>query len=484
MNRQQLRVLVVDGDREGYEGLIELLRDRFGYIVDTLPGPRQTSEVLTEDQGNYDVALVDDTYVAAPTRTSGSSGVALLKEIKSRYPYIEIIIFSSGESRARIGVDVLFPDAYRYLVKPANVEELEPLIRRAAEYSRLKGVAREKKTLERLMDTSTALLSGRDLEGILDTILEGVRAIGFDRVRLYLLSADKLFMIGRTEVIEDTNRQRDRVNPSMFRNGVRAALCLPLSLRGKRIGVMWIHYDQPHHFPDSEIEALQLYVNQAAIAYDGARRIKELEYMRRAAEALAGVAELPEVLMQIVQSAREVLRADTAFIYWGLFIRYEEELSSYQLVTLIESGLDYARIPDRAGELEDLFRRLFHRSQQITVSRLPSRRDGGLYLAIYAFSETGLMNQYVVACGQRQYIQADLEGYNTCAPKTVGHGHSVAEHLAETVNFAALAYGLTGADLEAVTTWAKFYPQNSGETLKVTIAQLYETTLMFTFQGT
>jgi hypothetical protein len=76
---------------------------------------------------------------------------------------------------------------------------------------------------------------------------------------------------------------------------------------------MWLHYSQPHyHFSETEIEALLLYVNQAVIAYDGTRRMKELEYMREAAEALASVAELPQVLKQIVQNARKILRADSA----------------------------------------------------------------------------------------------------------------------------------------------------------------------------
>lgn len=120
---------------------------------------------------------------------------------------------------------------------------------------------------------------------------------------------------GEPEVIEDTLKQRERINPSMIRRGIRAALCFPFSLEGDRIGVMWFHYDHPRHFSPSEVQAIQIYVNQAAIAYDGARRIKELEYMRTAADALAGVAELREVLKQIAQSARELLQADAAIIW-------------------------------------------------------------------------------------------------------------------------------------------------------------------------
>ena len=78
---------------------------------------------------------------------------------------------------------------------------------------------------------------------------------------------------------------------------------------------MWFHYDRSHTFPTSEIEAIQLYVNQAVIAYDNARWIKELEHMRQVAESLASVAGLDAVLNQIVRSAQVVLQADSAVIW-------------------------------------------------------------------------------------------------------------------------------------------------------------------------
>lgn len=120
---------------------------------------------------------------------------------------------------------------------------------------------------------------------------------------------------GTPEIIVDSENDRDRVNPSVFWRKIAAALCLPLILKDETIGVMWFHYGEPRCFSQAEIDAGQLYANQAALAYDSARRIKELEHMRRAAEALAGAAGLAEVLNQIVLSAREVLQADSAAIW-------------------------------------------------------------------------------------------------------------------------------------------------------------------------
>lgn len=125
----------------------------------------------------------------------------------------------------------------------------------------------------------------------------------------------KVMRSGTMEVIEETCAQAGRVNPGLLSRQIGAALCLPVSLEGQPIGVMWFNYHQSRHFSKAEIEAAQLYVNQAAIAYDSARRIRELEHMRQAAEALAGAAGRQEVLTQIVRSAREVLQADSAIIW-------------------------------------------------------------------------------------------------------------------------------------------------------------------------
>ncbi|MFZ0546491.1 MAG: GAF domain-containing protein, partial [Candidatus Promineifilaceae bacterium] len=75
-------------------------------------------------------------------------------------------------------------------------------------------------------------------------------------------------------------------------------------------------------------------VNQASIAYDSARRLEESEHMRQAAEALAGVATLSEVLTQIVLSAREVLRADSTAIW-----TYDDFRDKFILESSLAAGI-------------------------------------------------------------------------------------------------------------------------------------------------
>lgn len=113
----------------------------------------------------------------------------------------------------------------------------------------------------------------------------------------------------------DAQKHPKVVNPAMLNDGVRAAACVPFDLGGHTIGVMWLHYKQPRRFLPTETEALRLYVNKAAIAYDNARRMQELGRLRLAAEKLASVVGVQEVLQQIVVSAREVLEAASAVIW-------------------------------------------------------------------------------------------------------------------------------------------------------------------------
>lgn len=129
-----------------------------------------------------------------------------------------------------------------------------------------------------------------------------------------------------------TQAAANEVHPRIIEQGTKAAACLPLLLRDRAIGVLWIQFREVHPFSEAEQQALQVYASQAAIAYDNARRMQELEHLRKAAEALAGALEPSQVLQQIVESAREVLQADSSAIWSYDNVRNQfipEELVAY-----------------------------------------------------------------------------------------------------------------------------------------------------------
>jgi DNA-binding NtrC family response regulator len=198
MRGQPLRVLLVDDEASLREPLAKYLRRECGYYVDTAANGEEALARIEGAQGQYDVALVDNLLMPGPDLEPEPLGIKLMAEIKALYPHIEFILFTAWGMDS--GLEALRAGAYRYVRKPFNVEELAVMIEHAAEYQRLKGVAQEKQILEQLIETSTALLGGGGLQDVLDTILREVQAIGFDRVRLYLLSEDGQTMVGEAQV--------------------------------------------------------------------------------------------------------------------------------------------------------------------------------------------------------------------------------------------------------------------------------------------
>lgn len=208
------------------------------------------------------------------------------------------------------------------------------------------------KKLRSLFNASMALISSDDAQDVLQDIVEKAPAAAdASWVRIILIDdshgawrqftggtdkslelkeaarangiSAKVMRTGKPVVIEDTERERERLNPLLLEQGVGAALCFPFTPRGKTIGVMWINYDAPRHFRKLELNALQLYVKQAAIAYDRARRVEELQRLHDAAKAVSRAFNLAQdnqtvvqrVLRTIVDEAARMFQADFSAVW-------------------------------------------------------------------------------------------------------------------------------------------------------------------------
>jgi DNA-binding response OmpR family regulator len=189
--------------------------------------------------------------------------------------------------------------------------------------------------------------------------------------------------------------------------------------------------------------------------------------------------EGPQALLQAVEWAfdRHVR------INWDLFIRWDEQerLSFPHLATLIEPDLDSVRLPDRAIELEDLFRKLFYEKSQITIGRLLWHKEGRTCTAVFAYSLEGGSEQRIVTCGLRLQIEQEIARYKEFAPKG-GTGSTLAA-FAETMHFATIAYALPEADLEQVQTFEAFYQMSKVRQVREALRHLFQTTLAAWHQG-
>jgi PAS domain S-box-containing protein len=308
MTQDQLRVLLVDDEASLREPLARFLREKHFYIVDVAADGQEAMIRLSESERFYQVALIDDLLPPSANEEPRPYGIELLGKIKSASPQTEVIIFTGwGMDRA---LEALRAGAFRYLAKPFNPDELAITLPLAAEYQRLKGDAREKQILAQLMETSAALLSSQNEQEVLDRILQGIQAIGYDRARLYLLSDTGESLIGRSQVgmdrrfvgvtwhvSEDRHMQQviaDRcshvfkrkdgmpVHSEEFlgKEGVEEWGCVPLISKAKVIGKVSV--DNKHsHRPIllQELTPIALFASQAAAAIELNRQKNQLEWL-------------------------------------------------------------------------------------------------------------------------------------------------------------------------------------------------------------
>lgn len=184
--------------------------------------------------------------------------------------------------------------------------------------------------------------------------------------------------------------------------------------------------------------------------------------------------------IEAITEAVERVFADHIQINWQLDIRWPQDLSlsSAHLVSLIEPELENIYLSSRMEELEDLFSMLFHDSYQINIQRLFTAGKSKASLAVYAFSEAGLLSRYVVVCGLREAVQREAAAHHRFASKTATEGSTAkAGSLCETTHYGVVAYTLTNAQLEEVETLAEFYRRNQPEAIVNVMNYLFSYTL-------
>jgi GAF domain-containing protein/CheY-like chemotaxis protein len=413
MNDQPLRVLLVDDETSLREPLATYLRREHSYYVDTAASGKETLARIEGAQGQYDVALIDDLLMPTPDCEPEPLGIRLMTEIKACYPHIEFIIFTGWGMHSAI--EALRAGAYRYIRKPFDIEELAVMIEHAAEYQRLKGVAREKQILEQLMQTSAALLRGRDLHDVLDTILRGVQTIGFDRVRLYLLSQDAQTMVGQAQVgletefiglelpvAEDVYVQAMLADPrprvfarednkpvpyeqKLAKEEINQWACVPLLLRGEVIGKLSADNKfSKRPITEAELEPIALFASQAAAAIENAhliareqeatqkaeQRARNLEAIQKVSTAISSLHELDEILDATCRAAVELFGVEHS----GLVLFEPDKARGQVVAEYPDLGTRGLEIPVRGVPAEE---RLTTSQEPLIISDVPGEPSLG-----------------------------------------------------------------------------------------------------------
>jgi len=111
-------ILIVDDELIVRESIGDWLKDA-GYQVATAASGEEALEMI--EKQDFSVMVVD-------VRLPGKTGIAVLKEVKARWPWIKSIVITAYPSTA-LADEAMKLGAVDYLIKPIAPDDLERLIR-------------------------------------------------------------------------------------------------------------------------------------------------------------------------------------------------------------------------------------------------------------------------------------------------------------------------------------------------------------------
>jgi len=169
----------------------------------------------------------------------------------------------------------------------------------------------------------------------------------------------------------------------------------------------------------------------------------------------------PEAMISAVENAFN----EHILIYPQLEISWSglDGLCSFrQLAAWLALDLS-ADLEDRvAAELEDVFRKLLGQDcKAVRVGRLFWHKGQRAGLEVYGFRGNDLL-QYLVVCGPRAELQAEVERYSDLAPHAFKTTHTRLVNWVEAAHVGAIAWELVGADMDALLPLAVSTQERSG----------------------
>jgi PAS domain S-box-containing protein len=153
----------------------------------------------------------------------------------------------------------------------------------------------------------------------------------------------------RIIIVDDINKGYDRsgevpiwVRPGglLDREGIQAYVGISLRSKKDEFGVLFVNFCEPHFFSNSELDAINLFANQAVIAIENARlyedldrRLEESQTLQSVGIFLAETRDEELVLNRVMQAAFELIHAES-----GNFLFYDASRDEFDEDALTSSG--------------------------------------------------------------------------------------------------------------------------------------------------
>ncbi len=122
MNEQQIKILLVDDEKEFLDLLSKRLHKR-SFTVSTVSSGQDA--LLWLEKNSVDIIILD-------IKMPKMDGIETLKEIKKHYPQIEVLLLT-GHGSVEKGLQGMHHGAYDCMMKPFHIDDLVYKIQKAQE---------------------------------------------------------------------------------------------------------------------------------------------------------------------------------------------------------------------------------------------------------------------------------------------------------------------------------------------------------------
>jgi GAF domain-containing protein len=113
----------------------------------------------------------------------------------------------------------------------------------------------------------------------------------------------------RKPVIVSQPDEPPQIHPLAAAQGVQSSICLPLIVNRQLIGVLFVHYEEPHRFSEHEIRVFSVYANQTALAIQNAQQLRKLSATATVAWMGIGFSNIAHRITQKVGAMQNTLEA-------------------------------------------------------------------------------------------------------------------------------------------------------------------------------
>jgi GAF domain-containing protein len=342
-----------DDEPHAFQRYLDRLEEGFSPLLSALDERIRTLKIPLQGRTAFEQALTEGRIILLDRAGIECLPAAFHERFQPAMPLVVAPLIARKWPNAKwpIGIVVADNTFTAQVIDPAIYDALMSLCNTAAlaldNYRLFERSERARDQMRSLFDASSALLNSSEPRRVLEDIvfrvkhvfdIEWVSAIlidgtstiphvadhvttrqghGFDgdhTIRAEGISM-RVMREGKIARFENTAEYRDILNPFIFTETIGAAFCLPLKHNARTIGVMWLHCRHPRRLSRSEETAIQLYVNQATMAFLTAQRREDIELLHRASEEIGKAVTWEQVTEAICHDACTVLRA-VASILW------------------------------------------------------------------------------------------------------------------------------------------------------------------------